>query len=158
MIEKAKNSTFKRIPSLDGLRAISILLVIIGHARSSFGSTVSENVLLWKILGNQQLGVSSFFVISGFLITNILMNEYAESKTIRLTRFYKRRIFRIIPAFYFMLLTVGVLALFKVINLSLVDLLAAATFTWNYVLSTKDWWVGHSWSLQESRHHKIPLK
>lgn len=142
-----ESSLLKRIPSLDGLRAFSILLVILGHARESFGAIASENILIWRMIGNQQLGVSAFFVISGFLITNILIKEYQENKTIRLSRFYKRRALRILPAFYFMLLTVGVLALFKVINVSLVDMISAATFTWNYEFTTKDWWVGHSWSL-----------
>src|ERR1700687_3355413 len=81
----------KRIPSLDGLRAISVSLVLVGHlARSGrmpqFLATYASS------------GVHMFFVISGFLITTILLNEHTRSSTINLREFYFRRAYRILPA------------------------------------------------------------
>lgn len=71
-------------PDIDGLRGIAVLSVIIFHAEIAFPGGF--------------LGVDLFFVISGFLITSILLVEYAEAETINLGRFYERRIRRIFPA------------------------------------------------------------
>ena len=86
----------KRIPSLDGLRCISILLVIIGHNRFN----------LYKIdIAN--LGVRIFFIISSFLIIGLLLNDL-EGNRFSLKRFYFKRIMRTFPAFYFYLFLTGV--------------------------------------------------
>src|SRR6266480_1634378 len=64
-----------RIPSLDGLRALSIMFVLICHASLTF-PTVNRTVhWLVSIVGNGALGVTVFFVLSGFLITTILLKE-----------------------------------------------------------------------------------
>lgn len=80
-----------RIPSLDGARAISIGLVILSHlnlARYVPG--------LWRLdMGN--LGVRVFFVISGFIITTLLLSELHRRGSVSLTGFYRRRVFRIFP-------------------------------------------------------------
>ena len=76
-----------RIPSLDGLRAMSILLVIIGH----FGGGVGTPVIL------SALGVQVFFVLSGYLITTLLQKEHQREGGIDLAAFYRRRCFRIFP-------------------------------------------------------------
>jgi peptidoglycan/LPS O-acetylase OafA/YrhL len=81
----------KRIPSLDGLRAISILLVVFGHwAATYFGSPIALSYAL--------LGVRIFFVISGYLITTLLLQERSQTATISLSEFYIRRAYRIFPA------------------------------------------------------------
>ena len=84
----------ERIPSLDGARAISISLVIASHA-------------MWKgaaphILGFDygNLGVRIFFVISGFIITRLLIQERERIGRISIAQFYLRRAFRILPAAY----------------------------------------------------------
>jgi peptidoglycan/LPS O-acetylase OafA/YrhL len=73
-----------RFPALDGLRAIAVALVMVGHAGH------------WLPLGS--LGVAVFFVLSGFLITGLLLKDVHDSGTIRLGRFYVRRTLRIMPA------------------------------------------------------------
>ncbi|MCU1261348.1 MAG: acyltransferase 3, partial [Bryobacterales bacterium] len=84
---------------LNGLRAISVFLVIIYH--SGFENAPGG------------LGVLMFFVISGFLITWLLLKENTRKGTVSLKRFYARRSFRIFPAFYaYALLTVILLAAF----------------------------------------------
>lgn len=81
----------RAIPSLDGLRAASVALVVLSHMDPDhFGP-----------LG--LLGVRIFFVISGYLITRLLIDEMDASGTIRLSRFYFRRTLRIFPAYYAML-------------------------------------------------------
>lgn len=74
------------IPGLDGIRALAVLLVIINH----FGI---EAV-------NGAFGVLIFFVLSGFLITWLMLKELDRSGTVSLKNFYRRRMLRIFPAFY----------------------------------------------------------
>src|ERR1700687_4344781 len=90
---KNPNLTMGRIPSLDGLRALSILLVLAHHSLMG-GAFHLRYPFLGMVVGNGQLGVSIFFVISGFLITLLLLKENGAGK-ISLKRFYIRRAFRI---------------------------------------------------------------
>ena len=88
----------KRIPSLDGLRVISIAMVVVGHlAKSGHGPRI-----FWTTYAG--IGVSIFFVISGYLITTILLKQHSRTSNIRLREFFIRRAYRIFPAaFVFML-------------------------------------------------------
>ena len=83
-------------PDIDGLRAIAVLSVMIYHARFNFG----ENILF----PGGFLGVDIFFVISGFLITNILYKNINLEMGKYLSDFYIRRIRRIFPALLFLLI------------------------------------------------------
>src|SRR5690242_8359691 len=95
-----------RIPSLDGLRAIAILLVIAWHASSASSGFVLGQ--LWRIdAGN--LGVRVFFVLSGFLITTLILVEQERTGSIALGRFYFRRTLRIMPAFFVFLGAMGLM-------------------------------------------------
>src|SRR5690242_8294288 len=86
------------IPALDGIRAICVFLVIFYHL--GFERTLPF------VPG--PLGVLGFFVLSGFLITWLLLKEHEKSGSISLRGFYRRRALRIFPAFYvFWLLAVG---------------------------------------------------
>ena len=103
-------TTPHRIPSLDGLRAVSIALVLILH----FGGGVT-NPSAWltaalPFVGNGDLGVNIFFVISGFLITGLLIREEERNGRIAIGNFYVRRAFRIWPAYYLLIGVVAVLA------------------------------------------------
>lgn len=127
-----------RIPSLDGLRTISIVLVIIGHLFHVLGIGGFGN------FGN--LGVRVFFVISGFLITGLLLKEIAKTEKIDLLKFYFRRTLRIFPPYYFYLLVIFCAALFGFITIPLIGFLSSATYTSNY-FNPADWYLGHTWSL-----------
>lgn len=127
----------RRIPSLDGLRAVSITLVMIYHV-TGFG--------LWSPLGN--LGVRVFFVISGFLITGLLLEETARLGRIDLIEFYKRRALRIFPPFYVYLLCIGLLGASGVLFLNRGDLVEAACYVINYFPGREQSvYVRHIWSL-----------
>src|SRR6185437_13935240 len=85
-----------RIPSLDGLRAISIALVIIGHGSATVpGVSRKLHEFLIDVAG---MGVTVFFVLSGFLITTLLLKEFRSNGKIGIRAFYIRRAFRIWPA------------------------------------------------------------
>lgn len=72
------------IPSLDGIRAVSVFIVLVSHA--GLGHIVPGG-----------LGVTVFFFLSGYLITTLLMSEYARAATIDIKAFYLRRAFRLLP-------------------------------------------------------------
>lgn len=88
-----------RIPSLDGLRGISIWAVLLAHASNHFQAAVLHvHVVHSAIWVLAYFGVTVFFVISGFLITSLLIKEYDRSSRIDLRQFYRRRAVRILPA------------------------------------------------------------
>lgn len=133
-----------RMPGLDGLRAISIVLVLLWHVRGTPGFV---NGQFFLVLGDgAHLGVQIFFVISGFLITSLLLDEQGAAGHISLARFYVRRSLRIFPAFVAFLGAMYCAHVLGWIHLSTVDLLTAATYTVNYHVD-RSWDVGHLWSL-----------
>jgi peptidoglycan/LPS O-acetylase OafA/YrhL len=138
-----------RIPSLDGLRALSIASVVGYHWLDATvrARTHHDYDGPWKAIFSGELGVSVFFVISGFLITHLLLRERERSGTINLPAFYLRRSFRIWPAFFFYLVVLLGLRETGRIWFHIRDWVTAATFTFNYLSPRGSWWVGHSWSL-----------
>ena len=88
-------------PLLDGLRCLSIVAVVWFHTA---GATAPPG-----LLSRGQEGVSLFFVISGFLITTILLREQSTAGDISLKRFYLRRALRIFPLYYAMLALYAIL-------------------------------------------------
>jgi peptidoglycan/LPS O-acetylase OafA/YrhL len=132
-----------RIPSLDGLRALSIGLVLLAHLTGTQHFPAGPELGRWQ-LGN--LGVRVFFVISGFLITTLLLEEADRTGTISLKQFYLRRFFRIFPAFYGFCAVLFVLDKAQIIALRPGDLVAAVTYTVNYH-HDRAWYAGHLWSL-----------
>jgi peptidoglycan/LPS O-acetylase OafA/YrhL len=87
-----------QIPSLDGIRAISFLLVFAAHAG-----------LDWLVPGG--FGVTIFFFLSGYLITTLMRHEQESVGHINLQHFWMRRALRILPPFYIVLLFAITLAL-----------------------------------------------
>jgi len=133
MSKKAWSPPAGRIPYLDGLRAFSITTVVLGHA-SLFIPWLSTRVgtAFGVVFANSSFGVRVFFVLSGFLITTLLLNELEATGRISIKGFYERRIARIFPAFYTYLLTILILMLSHHIDVRWGDLANAATYTWNY--------------------------
>ena len=134
----------ERIPSLDGLRAISIALVLFSHLAGTGGFPVSAAAANPRSLGG--FGVTVFFVISGFLITGLLLEELRRTDTIRLGRFYFRRTLRIFPPYFALLGALLAADWLGAIVLNPGDLLHGATYTSNYH-DARSWYVGHTWSL-----------
>ena len=132
-----------RISSLDGLRAISIWAVLLGHASAHFISTPLH--LRWIRNGTALLsyfGVTVFFVISGFLITTLLLREYGRTSQINLGRFYRRRAIRILPASLCYIAVVLLLG-----HPSIVQDVLAFTFTTTYFFTKAYLPLQHLWSL-----------
>src|ERR1043165_9188319 len=111
----------KRIPSLDGLRAVAILMVCLSRLAQTKGSPLHN----FSSFGN--LGVRVFFVISGFLITRLLLEELDRSGSISLKSFYFRRTLRIFPAMWFYMLVVLCFQAAGILRLQAGDALRAFT-------------------------------
>ena len=135
------------IPALDGLRAIAVALVLVGHGGIP---GVSGGFI----------GVDIFFVLSGFLITSLLLDELRRTGRIELTGFWIRRARRLLPALLLMVLTVGAArALLPAQALSGLrnDALAAFLWVanWRFVAQKTDYFtqgappspLQHTWSL-----------
>jgi peptidoglycan/LPS O-acetylase OafA/YrhL len=98
----------ERNAALDGVRGIALLLVFACHARPDF------------LIGGG-IGVDLFFVLSGFLITSILLREFDATGKISLARFYARRALRLFPAlFLFVAVTIVSVAIFDPASLGIV--------------------------------------
>jgi len=125
-----------RIPSLDGMRALSISLVVAGHwAELRYHSDVAGAFA--------NLGVRFFFLISGYLITTLLLKERAKTSTIGLGEFYVRRSYRILPAALAFMLPVFMIFWHELRWYHMAAaVLYLANFDWAH-----PWFLGHLWSL-----------
>jgi len=92
VLDHSRYRALRYFPALDGLRAISILLVIVLHT----------NPVLWSFV-NGGMGVHIFFTISGYLITTLALREEDAHGAISLKAFYIRRACRILPLYYLVL-------------------------------------------------------
>jgi peptidoglycan/LPS O-acetylase OafA/YrhL len=136
-----------RLASLDGLRALSIGAVILGHLSGTPGFPAAlAPWLLNRYWDVANLGVRVFFVISGFLITHLLLREEEARGAVSLRAFYARRIRRILPAYLTYVFVVAALAMWDVVSIPSGGLLAALTFTMNYT-ANGGVPLSHVWSL-----------
>ncbi|MDB5358187.1 MAG: acyltransferase 3 [Phycisphaerales bacterium] len=138
-----------RIPSLDGLRAVAVLLVLFAHVHQTAGFPRSR--LLDAIGNHAAIGVEIFFVISGFLITTLMLRELHRNDALDIRAFYKRRALRIVPAYLGLLLAVALMDFRGAIHLRRADWIAAITYTVNF-LPHPNWNIGHAWSLSIEEH------
>lgn len=124
MFQKFNLPIFKYRPDIDGLRALSILLVVIFHAYPKF-------------LRGGFVGVDIFFVISGYLITSIIFKGLSENK-FSLLDFYSRRIKRIFPSLITVLIFCLVAGWFILLGSEYESLgkhvAAGATYISNFIL------------------------
>ena len=108
-------------PEINGLRAIAVWVVVLYHAQINiFGISPFKGGLI---------GVDIFFVISGYLITSIIFKELFETGAISIKNFYERRIRRILPALFFVMLVSTPFAWIYLIPSSLVDYSNSLIFT-----------------------------
>ncbi len=143
------------VPGLDGLRAIAVMAVLLYHANLT-GLFGDEGIAF----PGGFLGVEVFFVVSGYLITALLLSEWRDASRIALGNFWLRRARRLLPALFLLLAAVMVLSLLfypdEVASLR-GDVLSALGYVtnWNFILADKSYFeqigrpsmVTHLWSL-----------
>lgn len=134
------------IPSLDGLRAVAIAVVVLAHTKILLPAELANSGIFRYVVGGGLHGVQIFFVISGYLITTLLLRESERAGNVSLRAFYARRTLRIFPPFYLYLAAVGVLWL-RGTGQDISTFLAAATYTLIYHPHPQGWMLQHAWSL-----------
>jgi len=140
-----RSATLNRIPSLDGLRAISIFLVVALHTLQRYSETHPVSTA-WYALFSGSDGVFIFFEISGFLITTLLLKEAEKRGSVSLTGFYLRRAFRILPPLYLYLGVVVLLGIAGRLEVTGLDVAGSAFFFHN-LISGPTWSLEHLWSI-----------
>ena len=138
------------MPSLDGLRAVSILAVIVHHLALWYPALFHFHT--WHVAVQGRIGVDMFFVISGFLITLLLLRERRARQSISIKSFYLRRTFRIVPAY--LLFCLGVVVFRRLWSTPLPGWQWAMvlTYTTDFFLNNLTWSIGHTWSLSVEEH------
>lgn len=127
-------------PSLNGLRGLSIILVVAFHLGVYSNSRIF----------NGPLGVNIFFVLSGFLITTLCIKEINLTKTLSLRSFYYRRFLRIFPVAYLYVTIVLILNLIFLLNIAWYQFAAAYLYIMNFSYFRSHHFTpyfGHYWSL-----------
>ncbi len=159
MDNNTKNSQYRA--DIQGLRALAVMFVLIFH-------------ILPNLMPSGYLGVDVFFVISGFLITSLLLKEYEQNKSISLINFYRRRVLRIFPATVFTALIVVIITFImipeavvgSVFRSAQASLLAITNFYFYKLGDAGDYWnpllfrpLLHLWSLavEEQFYLVFPL-
>lgn len=143
-----ERSRFTYKPALDGVRAVAVLSVMAYH----FGAS-------W--LPGGFLGVDTFFVLSGYLITSLLLTEWARSGTIHFPGFWARRARRLLPALLIVLIAVSIWAYFEADKTQLGSIRLDSIWTlfyganWRFIHSGQSYFaqfsepspLRHAWSL-----------
>ena len=143
MKSKRTHSLFRSLlkhvyyPSLDGLRTIAVGIVLCAHG----------GVPYFRSGG---VGVDLFFVLSGFLITTILITERARTGTIVFRNFYARRFLRLAPALFLTCGFVGVAMTWAEGRFPGTEIALAMSYTANWAIAFYKYhltWLNHCWSL-----------
>ncbi len=146
-------SSLERNPVLDLFRALAVLLVVQVHYFINF-----QDLVLYSVLKEGNIGVDIFFVLSGYLVSRGLLSQLSENKTLDYKTFYIKRLFKILPSFYFAILAAFVIynysPLFPSLSFEANEIVYYLTFTQNYSGSTI---LYHAWSLCVEEHFYIVL-
>lgn len=144
----------KRIPQLDLLRAVAVLLVAGNHMVVSPPGTnfyVSKIVSFWNRGG--WVGVDLFFVLSGFLVSGLLFREYQKKGDLNFRRFLIRRGFKVYPSLWFLIAATLFAGIFTNINFYGLGLFGEIFFVQNYAGNLWE----HTWTLAVEEHFYITL-
>ena len=137
-------------PVLDGFRALSMLMIIVFHTATIYSAVHPDIELIdmidqsgWLLawVWNSDKSVDIFFVISGFLITGILLRQIDREGEIRFANFYWRRFLRLSPAYWF------VIVIYVLLGLPNVENIWANLFYVNNFLSYDDQAMNWAWTL-----------
>ena len=130
------------LPGLDGLRAISVLIVVAFHS---------------GVIDGGWIGVDLFFGISGFLITGLMVAEYERNGGVALGAFWMRRLRRLVPALIILLALIATLVKLDQLNVRARNIWGAVTYStnWVHIFSGTSYWddfatpdpLRHLWSL-----------
>ena len=136
------NKKTRYLPSIDSLRALAVLAVIIYHIDVNY-------------LPGGFLGVDLFFVLSGYLISSLIIKEYKKTGTLNLYNFYIRRARRLLPAVYFM---ITVCLVFMVLFNGVLLRKSHLDAVFGYIYSSNWWYIFHKLDYFDSFGAQSPFK
>ena len=136
------NNKTRYLPSIDSLRALAVLAVIIYHIDVNY-------------LPGGFLGVDLFFVLSGYLISSLIIKEYKKTGTLNLYNFYIRRARRLLPAVYFM---ITVCLVFMVLFNGVLLRKSHLDAVFGYIYSSNWWYIFHKLDYFDSFGAQSPFK
>lgn len=151
----------ERLLGPDVLRFVAASLVLIRHWCISFENNQTFINYFWRVAGGAPLGVDIFFVLSGFLVSGLLFQEFKTTGSFSITRFLIRRCFKIYPAYWALFLVTLLLQEWLGAKPPAIDLWAMAFFFQNYLPLISghgippDW--GPTWSLAVEEHFYLLL-
>ena len=144
----------QRIAGFDGIRGLSVIAVVFTHLHVyvalNEAGLLSSSVLP---MVHGSAGVQAFFILSGFLITYLLVKEYEETGKICIRFFYIRRTIRIFPIYFLIILIVLFLNMFLQTDLNETLFIYAFLYSYNFI--PKEYYstlIGHTWSLAVEEH------
>lgn len=142
---------FTKIKGLDGLRAISVLLVIMSHAEGWQALGITSSAVRSAL--SAQTGVNVFFVLSGFLITYLLIKEMDATGKVDIVAFIKRRALRIFPLYYLAIFFLMYMDYSGKANIPNCSFTYALTYTVNFYPKECAYSaMSHFWSLSVEEH------
>lgn len=138
----------RHVAPFDGIRGVGVMMVMVGHA-------LPKGTLSWAAW------VDVFFVLSGFLITTLLLQEHRNTGRVDVRKFYARRLLRLLPALYVMLIGTGLVVLLievtgahvadparQTVRAFVKEAAAAVLYVYNWAFPARDGpWVDHLWTL-----------
>lgn len=142
--------TNHRVVAFDGIRGVAVILVMLLHAHFQYGK-------------GGAIGVDVFFVLSGFLITKNLLDDYSVNGFISIKNFWIKRFFRLFPPFFILLISVFILSLYiddstlkNAIFIEIRDsFLYLSNFSWLWSDYNENRILGHTWSLSVEQQFYI---
>ena len=141
------NSVNDRLPSLDGMRGLAAMMVVLAHSGGSAGWPDWFLLEQFRSTFTGFLGVQIFFVLSGFIITRLLLKEKAKSGGISLPRFWMRRALRILPPLTLYLAFLAIMNSQGVLHVSDLSQIGSLFFFRNHLPAEADSFNAHYWSL-----------
>ena len=131
----------KRLPGLDGLRAVAVILVFLAH----YYHGSAQGALFERVAYHGGFGVIIFFVLSGYLITHLLLVEESSQGTISIPLFYARRALRILPPLVVFLCFLFAASKAGAVHVPAIDFAAGMLFFRNFAGHSRE--TGHLWTL-----------
>ena len=129
-------------PEIDGLRAIAVGSVILYHGQLNFFG--------YEIFNGGFIGVDIFFVISGYLITSIILKELIATGSFSFKNFYERRVRRILPALLFVMLISIPFAYIYLLPSSLIDYSKSVLFSLGFSSNYYFYFTGQKYGAESS--------
>jgi len=145
-LNSPSETPFRHIPGLDGVRGIGIVIVMYGHYSAGLDESFGRRIF------GVSLTIDLFFVLSGFLITSLLLEEWSRSQTVSMRNFYVRRGLRLFPALLVLLTVVAIIPIvtdWLPLKLTLAEVAAALLYVYPAILMVKgeQAFLFHLWTL-----------